>query len=120
MRNATGADEFYIKLRAISGAASIVLFSVEQDESGPISLQPDTWYWFTGLYGTTHRLRAYDVNGNQVGVERSFTGADGANQEFDLLQFGSLIGNPDQYGPFDFDDLIVDWTDATFPLGPPH
>jgi hypothetical protein len=117
IRTPSGTNEFYIKLRAIGGQASIVLFTVEQDESAAINLQPDTWYWFTGLFGSTHRLRAYDANGSQVGVERT---RSGASQQTDFVQFGSLIGNPDVWGPFDFDDLILDWTDATFPLGPPQ
>jgi hypothetical protein len=116
VRNNTGQNEFYVKT-SDDEQIFFTLFSVEQDESAPINIEPDTWYCLTGLYDSTFRLRVYDENGNQVGVERSFSGAGGANEEATQIQFGSLVGDQSGvWGPYDYDDLIVDWTDATFPL----
>jgi WD40 repeat protein len=115
VENALGTNEVYIKLWD-DGSSHLMIFTAEQGQSANIDVSPDTWYWVTAAYGTTHTLRVYDANGNQVGVERTRTGSAQASTQATL---GNLIGDEGGGGPFDFDDWIMDWTDATFPLGPP-
>lgn len=119
VRNILGTNELYVKLTD-NNAGNIYLFTVESNYSGNIPVDPDTWYWITVVYGpTTHRLRVYDEEGNQVGSEQTRPGAGAEFEEASTVSLGSLIGDNGGGGPFYFDDLVMDWSDATFPLGPP-
>jgi hypothetical protein len=119
LTNILGSNELYIKLLDNGVNSFLDLFTGDSGHAAvTVTVQPETWYWITFLYGSTHRMRVYDEDGNQVGSEASITGAGGANEELDTAFLGNLIGDP-VWGPYDFDDWVLDWTNATFPVLPP-
>lgn len=120
IRNILGTNELYVKLVDNNGGR-FHLFTVESNYSDAILVEPETWYWITVTYGPDlHKLRVYDMStGDQVGEEQTLPGAGAVNEEAATVILGSLIGDTGGGGPFDFDDLVLDWTDASFPLGPP-
>lgn len=116
----TAARALFVKLTD-ADQGQITLFTPEQGSSSPINVEPGTWYWITAYYGTggaTHKLRVYNTSGSLVGSEQTRTGS---TQLADFATFGNLIG--DESGvtgaAFEFDDLVMDWSSATFPIGPP-
>lgn len=115
VENALGTNELYVKLWD-DGSSHLVLFTAEAGYSTNVNVSPDTWYWITVKYSTTHTMRVYDEAGAQVGTEKTRTGSAQVSTQASL---GNLIGDEGGGGPFDYDDWVMDWTDATFPLGPP-
>lgn len=115
VENALGTNELYVKLTD-NNQGQLILFTAEAGGSTTIDVEPDTWYWITAKYSTTHSLRVYDVDGTQVGAEKTRTGSAQAST---IASLGNLIGDEGGGGPFDYDDWVMDWTSATFPLGPP-
>lgn len=83
------------------------------DHGSTLSLA--TWYWVTCKVqrNATCTLRVYNTSGAEVGAAQTITGGDVAA---DIIQ----AGNPgDSWtGNIYLDDLVIDWTDATYPLGP--
>lgn len=114
-------QSYYIKLTD-ENQLLLWAFNPADTYSTSISLSPDTWYWITWKYTANtavngFRVTVYDTSGNQVGTEKvrptyNDTGVYEVN-------WGSFSG----YSQSDattlyFDDLLLDWTDATYPLGP--
>jgi hypothetical protein len=98
-------------------------FTPEQNYSSGISIEADTWYWCTIKFTRNvspdgWQVRLYDEDGNQVGSEQTRISSDDPVR---FITLGSHIGidNPGLTGDFPFDDLVCDFTDATYPLGPP-
>jgi hypothetical protein len=77
----------------------------------------NTWYWVSvlGDAGGTCRLRIYNDSGTELGTEQTVTAADTTTTGFSLgVDHVYTAGTGSMY----WDDLIVDTTDATYPLGP--
>lgn len=120
-RRYLGNTNLYVKLDDDNGGI-VHLFSENKGYSPGIRVDYDTWYWITGRWQMTNAvlsLHVYDVSGIQVGAEQQFSGST-INDKISHFAPGSWIGPTDRdtRGVLSFDDLIVDWTDATFPLGP--
>lgn len=81
----------------------------------------NTWYWVTLLYDATAeeaKLEVYDEAGSQVGT--TLTSALIASPPNCSRIF---IGHAADHGDtpaatIDYDDVVIDWTDGTFPLFP--
>lgn len=117
VRNSYGERGPWIKC-CDANAVTIKLFTPEQNYSAGISISVNTWYWITlkVVKNDKSYLRVYDTSSAQVGSEVNRTMS---NRDSYGLEFGSVIGGArDNGGTFYYDDLIIDWTDATFPLGP--
>lgn len=86
--------------------------------SAGIPIQENTWYWVTGKHVKNGTVVAslYNDSGVQVGVEQSIAVG---NENLTEFLFGVFAGGPDVASSIYFDDLIMDWTNATYPLGPP-
>ena len=82
---------------------------------GITGLSPDTWYWLTAksVKNGTSTLRIYDTAQTQVGSDIEITGNNTAN--CDALYIGTDAPG-DQDINYYYDDLVIDYTDATFPL----
>lgn len=81
-----------------------------------------TWYWVTMRFSATSNLgelAIFDEAFDQIGVTASdVLGSSPGNCE--QVQIGTIGGgltSPGAYSTY-FDDLIVDFTNAVFPLGP--
>lgn len=119
-RNSTdlGVDPSLMKVVDDTNETRFHLF-VPSDYSAGIAIEADTWYWVTGKHvkNETVIARLYAENGTQIGDELSMAVGNENLTEFLL---GPLAGsNPDVAAFLYIDDFVMDWTDATFPLGPP-
>jgi hypothetical protein len=87
------------------------------DVSSELAISDATWYWFNIKFvqNGTSSLRIYNESGNVVG-----SGAvtcptfDGAARKIAIGCLSAIAGSS---GTSYFDDLVIDYTDATFPLG---
>lgn len=81
-----------------------------------ITFSPDTWYWVTIKYvkNGTGQLRLYDTSGVQVGSE---TTTSISNSNMGQFYFGQLSATAIS-GTVYTDNWVIDWTTATYPLGP--
>lgn len=85
--------------------------------SGSIAVLQSTWYWVTikTIRNGTASLALYDTAGVQVG---STSTKSWANVQTQVFSFGSLFGAGSAGGISYIDNIVMDWTNATFPLGP--
>jgi hypothetical protein len=102
---------------AQQGAAPYIRIRNDGTYSDPINLTVNTWYWVTikAVQNDTCYMRAYNEDHDQVGNEVTVTGEDKTCQ---YLFFGNVTAPAwDDTGlNIDWDDLVIDYTDATFPL----
>ena len=84
-------------------------------DSNVITVSDNTWYWVTFQWtsGGTCQLAVYTTAGAQVGSTLSATGAAGSVGKWWWGTYG-ISSSTATY----FDDIHIDTTDATFPLGP--
>ena len=78
-----------------------------------VTVADATWYWVTiqaTISGTAY-LRVYNTSHAQVGAEISV--AVNANNNFRYL---NIIGPASSSAVVYYDDIVIDWTDATYPL----
>jgi hypothetical protein len=82
----------------------------------PITVSDNTWYWITAqvVRNATCSMAIYNTALAQVG---STATVDGRDYPINLLQFGGdgVASSTAVY----FDEIYIDYTDSTFPLGPP-
>jgi hypothetical protein len=102
------------------GNDSIILLGCSLNAGGDIEVANATWYWVTmklvrnGAAGTSS-MAIYNTAGSQVGSTITFAFPD---EEIQFLRFGFESGTASSTAVF-YDEIYVDWTDGTFPLGPP-
>jgi hypothetical protein len=127
VENNFGSNELYVKQTDHSGRGGhLYLYTGESGYSTAIQIgsMDDEWIWITAQHntggaGSPHRLRAYTADGTQIGSEQTL--ASHATEPSFQASLGSGVGALQGYtGTHYFDDWIMDWTDATFPLGPPE
>jgi hypothetical protein len=102
-------------VREQSGADNVIRFRIRGTAwaNGP-TIVDNTWYWLTVLAtrNGTCTLRVYDTSAAQVGSDATVTGLDNVTNGFTFGKCGAgALTNS-----FYFDDIVLDWTDATFPL----
>lgn len=127
VENALGENELYVKHTDHGGPAGggngdLFLYTGEDEYSSRIVIsdRPDEWLWITAKLevGGLHRLRVFDEDGNQIGSEQTRTAH--LSEPYHTAHLGSAVGALQGHsGSLYFDDWVMDWTDATFPLGPP-
>ena len=82
-----------------------------------IPVNDNTCYWLTlrMVKGANVDFSVYDLNLNLI---QHVTTPETFGQNIDSLWLGSNLANgyPQTFYNFHFDDLIVDYTNATFPL----
>lgn len=82
------------------------------------ALTSDVFYWVTAQItrnGTCY-VKVYDTTGTLVGTEATVTGAD---QAIRYVSLGKITSDTaDNSVLVYWDDFVIDWTDATYPLGP--
>lgn len=86
--------------------------------SNASALASNTWYLITAKYtsnGTCY-ARAYDTNLVQVGQEITDTGHN-SNPRY-LHVPSDAVETTESTVKFFYDDIMIDWTDATYPLLP--
>lgn len=119
-----GTRQYYVKL-GDANQGFIRLFNQIDSYSAAINLSAATWYWITGLYDDGNaasgmKVRVYDTSGVLVGAEKTRTTA--ADLGAIDAQIGSLIGASGGTtlfaGNLYWDDLLVDYTNHVYPLGP--
>lgn len=90
-----------------------ISFSVS---SGAITVSDNTWYWITMKFvkNGTSSLAVYNTSGTQVGSTLTGTAP---NSDADYVVFGGY-GVSSTTATY-FDEIYIDYADATFPLGPP-
>jgi hypothetical protein len=121
VRRAMSSTNLYLKLTD-DEQARIHIFCESRGYSAPILISPNTWYWVTGwwkLPDMAMAFRVYNVAREQVGSEQRIN-ASPVNDRIGYFSVGSHIGptDGDTTGFLYFDDVMADWTDATYPLGP--
>lgn len=85
--------------------------------SGGIAVSAGTWYYVTMQYvrNSTSSLSVYDTSGNQVGSTSTKSIGD---FQIGRYMWGSVVATTVSGAVAYFDNLCIDWTDATFPLKP--
>jgi hypothetical protein len=120
IRRNLGGSNFWVKV-SDDEAPRIFLFAENRDYSPGITIAPDRWYWITGKWvlNSDLSLRVYDDAGRQVGAEQRYTGS-AVSDRITLVSVGSFIGpnDSDTRGALRFDDVVLDWTRAVYPLLP--
>jgi hypothetical protein len=80
----------------------------------------DTFYWVTVIWtqntANGFKMRVYDVNGTLIGAEQLRNTP--ASDNLINMQIGTVIGGPQFVGSLRYDDLLADWTNHVFPIGP--
>lgn len=86
--------------------------------SGRIATSANTWYWVTLQYvrNATCSLSIYDASGNQVGA--SSTHASFGDFQIGNWDWGSISATTVAGATVMYDNLVINWTTAPFPLGP--
>lgn len=86
--------------------------------SNGVALTTDTHYWITGdiTRNATTTARIYNTSGTQVGTDFDVTAANNAIRRVELFNDAAQLA--DSGISIFLDDFVMDWTDATFPLGP--
>jgi len=82
-----------------------------------VALVTDTWYWITAkiVKNSTSYISVYDTTRTLVKTEVTGTAA---NQDTRFISLGrGLNETADNSILVYWDDLVLDWTDATYPLG---
>lgn len=99
--------------------AGVLLLECVSGDSAGITVQASKWYWVTLQYvqGGTHSLALYDADTlAQVGSlqQKAATGSFAPVG----FAFGQTHNTTAGTGPYYFDNIIVDYVDAIFPLLP--
>lgn len=83
-----------------------------------ISCSSDTWYWVSLKYtkSGTCSMAVFDTTGAQVGVTKNIS--DSGAQQITRLWIAQSYASTATAATVYYDDLLIDTTDATFPLGP--
>jgi hypothetical protein len=78
----------------------------------------NAWYWLTGkiVKNSTSYLSVYNSSGTRVETDLTVTAANKDPSYFYLG--GNSANSAGMSGAGYFDDFVLDWTDATYPLGP--
>lgn len=110
----TGEASYLLRVGIYREASTYIM--AWTPSTGPTLPATNAWYWVT-LYvkkNATSYMRVYNSSGSLVGTE-----VNGTAGNFDLkfIQFGRRVGGDTAVYLY-YDDLVMDWTDATFPLGP--
>lgn len=111
-------EQTNMRWRRVSGVYD---FSVKASSGSFTSigaaLTPDAWYWLTVQFkkNTTCSFSVFDANGVQVGS--TVTDNDTTNTQAAKARIGNL-GSTVAAATFYFDDLVIDYSTAVFPLGP--
>lgn len=117
-RNSTdlGVKPSLIKLVDDTNETRLHLF-VPSTYSAGIAIQPDTVYFLTGKHvkNGTVIIRLCDADLNQIGADQEIAVG---NENLTELLFGPFVGGPDVDSGIHLDNLVLDWTNATFPLLP--
>jgi hypothetical protein len=81
------------------------------------TISPATWYWMTLDLNKNDvsTLRIYDTAGAEVDAA-NVCNVTASNNACQYLFWGAIVTGADEAFVNYFDDLVVDWTDATFPL----
>lgn len=103
---------------SVQVALGVLLFTASGASSATsaVPLQLDTWYWVTFLIqqNATCKMKIFDASNNVVD-ELIVTGN---NQAFAQFTFGNIQVWPFNGGDkfFLFDNIVVDWTNAVYPI----
>lgn len=113
-QNNTGSDA--LDAIVLRSATSYLGWGTTGNSNGS-ALSSGTWYWVTIQYNrnATSYLRVYDTSSTLVGSEATATAPNVTLRRLYPFDYNANISDSaDSY----MDDLCVDYTDATFPLGP--
>jgi hypothetical protein len=119
-----GNKNVYIKLadgNLGTNIQSIHIFNPTDNYSPGIAVSPVTWYWIsvqylTNIASTGMKVRVFNSVGTQVGIEN--TRGTAADSGVVNCKIGSQIGGAAFVGTMYYDDLVIDYTNAVYPLGP--
>lgn len=122
-RNVLGTNEPLLKASDKhdgTTAGTIYIHTVESGyQATDVIIAGNTWYWCTAKYtqNVNGKARIYNgTTGAQVGSEQTVTAG---NQPCTTFDFGNISGATGPFvGNMLFDNLLVDWTNAIYPLGP--
>jgi len=101
-----------------NGGTNVRQIRVSPTDSAVTGISDNTWYWCTVKWveGGTSYFSVYDSSLNLVGTT-TFTATNGFPAQ--LIYLGNSAATLAQSGETDYyDDLIVDYTNANFPLLP--
>jgi len=121
-----GSDDVFIKANDFADGTNLDFFlhnstAYSTNKITITAANLNKWHWITAQWkpGASWKFRIYNTIGGQVGAVTHQTTPSTNNIEFILV--GSFIGasGAGESGTFYFDDLVLDWTDQTFPLGIP-
>jgi hypothetical protein len=121
VKSVTAQEGLYVKV-ANENADNLFVYlynTTDLYSASYVTIAGDTWYWCTvrTTKNGTNYLRIYNASGTQVGSEVS--SPERFNENFHRFIFGSFIGiDHTNAGVYYLDDIILDWANATFPLGP--
>jgi hypothetical protein len=113
----TNYDIIRITYIDISGVEGLRIHSAGS-YSSVVTLSNSTWYWVTvkQIAGETDSMEIYNTSGAKVGD--TVTCTDNNYEQVNAIWLGpSGYATAQTYFIY-YDDLIIDFTDATFPLGP--
>lgn len=122
LENLTGVRQIYVKAADGQFGDGVTRFHLHNETDGyspGVQVTAGEKYWIVVEYDSTNiiaRMRVYDQNNAQVGVEQTrVTSSSGVSG----IIIGPLIGSTGAFvGKMFIDNFLVDWTDATYPLGP--
>jgi hypothetical protein len=125
LKNVLGQKQLYIKASDhgdVGGQPKMFLFN--ETDGYAVSdciLTAGSFYFGTCYYGglavsDSLKARVYDVSGVQVGSELV---SPGIAQPVTDIDFGPIVGASGAFvGNLYLDDLLIDWTNHAWPLGP--
>lgn len=108
-------DSELCMIQAGDGGSNMMLRLYCGTGSSTISISTATQYWISAQFSKagTSSLAVYDSTGSQVGSTVTDTAPNYQATKL-YIGFHAAYGTGTSY----FDDLLIDFTDATFPLGP--
>ena len=113
----SGSD-FCMSLNFRNDAGTYKLRQTTSDGNSDVNVSADTWYWLTAQYvrNGTCSFSVYTTAGSLVSA---VTKTDSNNRVFSRIRFGisSAPAATDSVTLY-YDDLLIVWNGALFPLGP--
>lgn len=107
-----GNTPLYVRINTSS------YIEIEGGGNNGAALSINTWYWITfqAVKGGTSTCRVYDSSGVQVGSDATYSSPN--NNIRYLVLFGENSQINEAGLSIYIDDIVTDFTSATFPLGP--
>jgi TRAP-type C4-dicarboxylate transport system substrate-binding protein len=109
-----------LKIRNDNTSGTYTLKLVGSTTSSTVTVDATSWWWVTvqSVSGGTSSMKVYDASGTVVNAVAVTCTGDGTGGDVQYLSVGSETTSTSGAGTCYIDNLVINTTAGTFPLGP--